>query len=179
MPSQLSLLIMIASCVFANVFRTDEKKGPQPAWGTSVEGFRLALSTPREVYPAGEPVELKLLLQNIDTKARAVDRSATLNSHEFQVTGPDGKVISMSERGKAALKNARQSSWSTIRLEPKAELAAYVLDIGEVYDLVQPGEYKIVASRRVGTRADENKSVMVTSNTLMITISKSKDTKKE
>jgi len=175
-PSFAILLALGVSLAFALTAEAEEKPA-ESAWGPSVEGFRLSLRSSQAQYAPGDKIEVQLVLQNVDSKKRVVARSRPLRVHEFQIIGPDGKLVLLTTQGMAILRATRYSSFSLMDLEPKEEHSAS-LELSDIYDLTNRGEYRVLASRQVWTRDDDKKFATLASNTLVIKVAE-KDAKKD
>jgi len=120
-----------------------------------------------------------MVVQNMDTRDRDVVDAHPLFIFDFQVKGPDGKALPLSKRGSEIQETMRGVGKRTLHtLKPKEE-ATLNLEFGEIYDLLTPGEYQVIASMDVHQQKDSEKWSKLTSNPLTITITEAKEKKDE
>ena len=155
----------------------NEPKRDQHPWGQPVEGLRLSLRCAQTKYVVGDKIEVQVVIQNVDTKNQKVVDAHPLFIFDFQVMGPDGKALPLSKRGGAIVESAREGGKVTFHnLKPQEEIA-FSLDLSEIYDLQNPGQYRVTAIMDIQQQKDEDKWSKLTSNPLTVTITEAKEKK--
>jgi hypothetical protein len=148
-------------------------------WGPPAEGLRLSLRSTRTEYGRGQLVEVRIVIQNVDTNDQKVLNAHPLVVFDFTIKGPDAKFVSLTERGKQLEETLQVAGKRASRRLKPNETIDFGLALSDVYKLQEPGKYEIVASMQVPSQKDPKKWVTVTSNPLTITIATPKETKEK
>lgn len=137
-------------------------------WGAEIEGCRFSVSASRGSFRCDEPVQLRLLVQNVGTKPVNVMHSSLLVDFKFDVRLPNGKSAPLTLEGNREGTDAA-SAMAPHRLNPGATDSQGVPMLNRLYDMTVAGEYSITV-RRYFIPAGEKRRVEVSSNTLKIVV---------
>jgi len=158
----------------------ENESNPPTNWGKEAAGFKAGISLPKTVYSLGEPIVLSLVVKNVsESTRRFTDSSSPEDDWNVQVvrrrgwSGPEtykkGEEVPLTLYGRS-IKGllwgyARDRSHRGYLLKPGETKACNIL-LNRVADMTLPGEYTIVAWRKIYGEKD----VQITSGQVEVEI---------
>ncbi len=145
----------VERCKLAPECRPAERD-PEGHWGTPVEGFRLSLRFEKATYSAGEPVIARVVLRN------TVDRPLPYSLGPGPVGNQDVRIVLMRGTNRvygiydprpgasfAERVRAVRAGQSLFLAMPVGTQREEPVNLSDIYDLTQEGEYVVYARRKV------------------------------
>jgi hypothetical protein len=151
-------LVVSADPAAQNAFASGE-------WGPVSEGFQLRIEVTPAVIPPRPPLLLRLTMHNVTKQALYLRPTSLLHEYRLGIADQEGREVPVTrdcirlEQGPPTLGEVAPGS-----------ALSYEYDLNKKYDFLEPGEYTIVAKRRVPTRDGEGVA-WVESNPVVLTVS--------
>ena len=137
----------------------------------TLKGFRLFIKLDKHVYNVGQAITLNTYLKNVDKASVEVERTSSLTAYSIQLLRPSGGRADYNLFGKDAKKSI-ETHTSTLTLKPgQAFLATF--ELSKLFDMTDPGIYKVWVLRKVNSKKDIYVFVNVISNEAEINVVKS------
>lgn len=147
--------------------------GEEPKdWGLPNDGWHLSLVIEEKEYLVGQPIGIKVVLQNIGQDAAKIPWGGgnVLYVIPADVTFSDGEKCPKTFWGERET-FAPHGSNSLMKVAPQeSDTITSITNLNRAYDMTLDGKYTIVVHRNLPSRADPNKWIDVVSNPVVITI---------
>ena len=137
--------------------------GPLGEGQEVVEGFRLDAAVVRPAFLSGEPIPVRFTLTNVGTGAAMVAYvRPPLAQYQLRMERGDGRSVERTPWEREAM-NPSKFSGSSGTLAP-GEATEWTVQLEDLFELRQPGEYRVRGERGVHRRSDPPEPVWVPSN---------------
>jgi hypothetical protein len=125
--------------------------------------FSLEIDAPQDVLKSDSPINIVILATNATDHVLDLDNSPNLYS--IEVRDQSQMEPAVAEAGKLLQRLHGKGSGNQLRLKPGEVVGLGTLQISDLYDFRQPGEYTIQIAR-----IDEETRTLVKSNTVSVTL---------
>lgn len=155
------------------IFQTqpDPKLPEGLQWGEQVEGFKLAIHVNRTRFGMGDRIMLSCYLKNQAFEVVTLwEEKSPLSGYQLSVTSPTGLPPAFTPSGRTLIGRGMRMTGHTTRTLTAAETDHFEIrrPLNELYEMTTPGEYEIVAKRKLPKRDHPNETVEITSNKLRV-----------
>jgi hypothetical protein len=153
------------------------QEGGSKSWGPQSGAFRLSLSSDRQTYMIGDPINVTVTLRNVTEEPApiAFTRPAFFYDIDIRLPFPTWMPFKPRATMTEAGMNARTGSFhpggmSGFPMRPGGQMT-HDFELEKMFNMTAQGEYHIVLSCRPTKRKDDPRTnVVVTSNEITITL---------
>jgi hypothetical protein len=138
-------------------------------WGSSVEGCRLSLSADKTQYHAGEPVNLRVVLQNQDRNELRTFQGEFF-PYRVEIYLPNNDEAPLTLWGRMVTRTREQASNVGIILPRGESHADDLIALNRMYDMTLDGKYVIFVHRTLPSESDPHAWTSVDSNPVVVEI---------
>jgi len=148
-------------------------------WGPAAGPWQLSISSNKSHYPVGEAIKVTGTIKNVSDRP-VLFLNSTFSLFVIDVRTPMPSWIPMKPKARLLPESAPQpgEAYHVIGVDvPPAWQTARILDLNRLFDMSEPGEYRIkfsttqpTVTMAEGQAAHDNAKVTVTSNELVIMI---------
>jgi hypothetical protein len=164
------LRILICSiCVMSSALSQDGQVSQDLKWGAISEGCRISLTSDKEQYNFGDPINLHVVLQNVDRKELRIFEGAHF-PYRIEMYLPNNEDGTLTLWGHTQTRAEIAASNIRIILMQGQTQADDFITLNRAYDMSLDGKYAIVAHRIVPSETDPKAWVDVVSNPIVIEI---------
>ncbi|MBK8271343.1 MAG: hypothetical protein IPK83_24685 [Planctomycetes bacterium] len=140
------------------------------AWGNSVDDCRISLGGPKAKIAVGSPVRLDLIFQNDGDTGIGYPRVSIWFEYDFEVSLVGARGVPLTRTGQEKRDAMEEQGGVLLECPPHDRISSSV-EISQLYDFKTPGEYEIVASKKVPGRGGSG-IITVVSNQITVEVYK-------
>ena len=134
-------------------------------WGRSTEDLAISISVPEPVCRSGDAIVLSISLKNIGRTPVPIVVRSTWIDYATTVRYEDGTEVPKTEYALQMMEAAQEGRRLTRELMPE-EVTTENLELSKAFEMTQPGNYAVVATRATYKRGKLDEYATVTSNEL-------------
>lgn len=183
-------LMVVTGLMKGDVDMNDEES--LTTWGPIIEGCRFSIVADHDSYPVGEPIRLRMRIENVGDEVVYLLGSQydiwQTDGFRFDVRMPNGPVL-LSESESKPLPLTREgkrrrelpSSGFSPPFNPGESAATSVAMLNRIYDMSVRGEYSVTVYWQISLpqSGDKDQPIEVKSNTLKIIVRERKEEEEE
>jgi hypothetical protein len=139
------MLFLTSFFLAANALAADLKP---PQWGEPKDGLRTRVTADKQVFPAGEPIPMRLEIENVGDQVKEFEVPPAPHYGTLSVLDQAGKEIPF-------LVGLAQNLVPTQKIQPGKSRPLKSFDLAEAYYLRKPGRYTVHATGEIPSAAFE------------------------
>src|SRR2546430_2447583 len=153
MKTALSFSIIIglatATLSFGTKLTTQKRKSSQTS-ARVTEGFQVSAAAESESVQSGMPARLRIKIKNVTDQTLHLAEAGTEKDYKVRIWTDKRRTVPLTEHGRVLL-NTEGSLYMNLSviIQPGRERED-LLEISNIYDMKTPGNYWVVATRKVG-----------------------------
>lgn len=128
---------------------TQKRKGPKTV-GRVTEGFQVSAAAESELVQSGMPARLRIKIKNVTDQALHLAEVGAEKDYKVRIWTDKGRTIPLTEHGRVLLNTEGSLYMNLSVIILPGQEREDILEISNIYDMKTPGNYWVVATRKVG-----------------------------
>lgn len=157
------LFATVLCCSLKGICDDKKTSAPQVLEVTKSDGYQLSVSTPKATYTFGEPILVKIQIENTSQETVKFFKTSSPSDYKIKVNYADNRIVPLTAYGEIVfdeLKPIQNRSFFT--LKPQEKLT-YQFAINSLFDFSITGKYSISIARNLPNPKDSKEVVSISS----------------